>query len=474
MVRSVAAALFVLCVAAPGADVAPDLAQTPAGSEPRGIVRVHHLHFHVGDPAAAMQAYADRLGGTRTILQGLGVGVRVGTHYLLFDRDRGTGPARADVPDAIRAAYRSALPWLSARGVQVQSGDFESLPLAALTTVPPLDHIAFVSADYAGTVDLIVSRGGTPVSRTSDAALFAAPDGTRIEVVRDTDAPDAFWCPMHPDVRSSSSGKCPICAMDLVPIPPPKLGEYRMDVGVSAGAGGRGLGAIRVTLREPESSARVDDFSIVHERLLHLFLVGRDLEYFAHVHPDRQPDGSFSVAHAAPPGEYVVIADFVPKAGTSQMLHRAIVTPGFMGSLFAPAPELTSDLPEASTRPAPSSGAAPRGSGVERAAGGVTIRLEGSDLMAGKRGTLRFSVYDAAHAPVTDLEPFLGAPGHMLLVNPSLTEAIHVHPEEQDERSPNVTFMPLLPAPGLYKLWVQFQRRGTVITAPFVIRVGER
>ena len=42
-------------------------------------------------------------------------------------------------------------------------------------------------------------------------------------VVRDTDRPDAFWCPMHPDVRSPDAETCHLCGMALVPIPPPKL-----------------------------------------------------------------------------------------------------------------------------------------------------------------------------------------------------------------------------------------------------------
>jgi hypothetical protein len=62
----------------------------------------------------------------------------------------------------------------------------------------------------------------------------------------------------------------------------------------------------------------------------------------------------------------------------------------------------------------------------------------------------------------------------MLLVNASLTDSIHVHPEEQDMQTPFVSFLPLLPASGTYKLWVQFQRGGRVITAPFVIAVADR
>jgi hypothetical protein len=263
--------------------------------------------------------------------------------------------------------------------------------------------------------------------------------------------------------------------MALVPIPPPRLGEYRMDVVVKPGTAGRGLGGLRLLIREPASGAPVADFTPMHERLLHLFIVSRDLEYFAHVHPQSSKGGAFTLAHAAPPGEYVVIADFLPKAGTSQMVHRAIITPGYSGRLFAETPTLQPDVP-----PSPRfrlDAAAPIGAtstAAEKTVDGVRIRMEVVDLVAGKRGTLRFRLADASSGnPISDLEPFLGAPGHMLIVNETLTDSIHGHPEESQTVGPLVTFNPLIPAPGTYKLWVQFQRSGRVITAPFVLGASE-
>src|SRR5205085_6535461 len=126
-------------------------------------------------------------------------------------------------------------------------------------------HVAFVAADYEGTVTAL-ARVSPPGSRTSDAAMFRTPDGTRLEIVRNVEAPDAFWCPMHPDVRSGTPGTCPICSMVLVAIPPTPLGEYRMDVRISPGRRG-GLAGLRLSLYEPNTRARVVDLSVVHERL---------------------------------------------------------------------------------------------------------------------------------------------------------------------------------------------------------------
>jgi hypothetical protein len=58
----------------------------------------------------------------------------------------------------------------------------------------------------------------------------------------------------------------------------------------------------------------------------------------------------------------------------------------------------------------------------------------------------------------------------MLVVRADLGDAVHAHPEEIGTTGPTVTFHPLMPAEGDYKIWIQVQRGGRVLTAPFVIR----
>lgn len=430
--------------------------QTGVGQGVPPSAAFHHFHFRVGDPAAAMNHGAAALNGTRVLLRGLGVGVRVGGVHALFDRagDSETSHPRTTSPDA---AYAAAAAWLRAHGVDVKDAAAARTALAETFASEDLDHVAFTASDLDTVLAALRAHGAAPIRQTADGAFFQAADGALIEVLRDLDAPDAYWCPMHPDVRSSAAGKCPICGMALVPIPPPRLGDYRMDVTTTPAPGGRGVSRLRITVREPETDRRVSSFATIHERLLHLFVIDRRLEYFRHVHPDPVGEGVFELREQIPPGEYVVIADFLPQGGVSQMVQRAIVTPGYTGPLFPARPDLASDR------------------ATDRIAGGVRVQLDASGLKAGKEAVLRFTLTDAATGlPIGDLEPFLGAPGHMLIVNADLTEADHVHPEEPAARGPSITFQPLLPAGGFYKLWLQFQRRGTVVTVPFVISVEER
>lgn len=417
-------------------------------------VRFHHLHYRVPDPGAALAPVAEQLKGTRVLLQGLGVGVRVGQEYVLFDReDDSRLVVQREVAHERSAAnvYLDAVSWLTAHHVNVRPAALSDTSVDTTLPDAALDHLAF-AAD-----DLSVVRAAlkeTPLSATDDAVRYRDGSGATIEIVRDTDRPDTYWCPMHPDVRRPGKGTCPRCGMALVPIPSPPLGEYRLDVTMRSRASG-GASGFRFAVRHPESGAPVASFIDVHERPFHLFIVRRDLETFAHLHPERATDGSFDITYALDPGEYVLIADFLPAGGTPQLVQRVVATPGYTGPLFGAPREM-------------------RAGPVEQVMSGLRIRLETPSPKPRRETPLRFQLTDAkTGAPVSDLEPYLGAAGHMLLVSDDASTAIHAHPEGGPTSGPAVTFEPTFPAAGLYKLWVQFQRKGQVVTAPFVIAVEE-
>ena len=425
------------------------LALAGVSAQPAEIrVRLHHVHYAVGDPSAAMSDVVQRTGGTRTIVPGFGVGVGLDEEYLLFDR-LGDEPERAwgDLP----TAYRRAVEQLQKAGLVVDEASPRGVLGPDAAPAVPFTHIAFAAEELTPAADRLARAGGRVVRRSEDAVLFALAEG-RIELVRDTTRPDAFWCPMHPDVRSADPGKCGLCSMDLVPIPPPRIGEYRLDVTLHAAPGRQGLSGLTFTVRPPDSDQMVTRFETVHERTFHLFIISRDLSYFAHVHPEAAPDGRFVLTHRLRPGEYMLVADFLPEGGTSQMVQRAIIAPGTRKE----APQRVVD---------PTMRRA-----VEK---GLAVTLEAAEARAGKEVLLTFSLSDAkTGAPVTDLQPYLGAPAHMLIVRSDLGDAIHAHPEEQATSGPTVSFHPLIPTEGDYRLWIQFQRGGEVITVPFALRAG--
>lgn len=250
---------------------------------------------------------------------------------------------------------------------------------------------------------------------------------------------------MHPDERASSAIACPICKMTMVPIPPMRVGEYRMDVAPIRATRKEGLDGVRVTLREPGAGAAVvTALDVVHEKPLHIFIISLDFAFFRHVHAEAIASGVAEIRTAVPPGEYMLIADFVPTGGLPQLVHRALMSPG----------------PRTTSRP-------PSSSPAFGVSGGVRARAIANVLEVGRETPVRIVLTsDKNGAPILDLEPYLGAHGHLLLINEALTEAVHAHGTTWTPTEPVLSFDVTVPRGGTWRAFLQFQRAGAVVTVP--------
>ena len=274
-------------------------------------------------------------------------------------------------------------------------------------------------------------------------------------VVAVTAQTTVYTCPMHPAVRGERGDRCPACSMPLVPSAR-SIEAYTLDVLVTPSAIQAGQRAhVRFVVREAKTGAVVRHFEMVHERIFHLFIVSHDLTYFAHTHPTLGGDGTLVADLEVPrAGAYQLIADFMPLGGSPQLIQRSFVTAGHIERL-AVVPELASDT-------------------TEKIADGTRVGLTMPDAIAAREQLVTFDLKDdRTGEPVTDLEPFLGADGHLLLASADLTVAVHAHPivELSSAGGPTVVFQVLFPRSGTYRIWAQFQRHGQVLTAPFTIVV---
>jgi hypothetical protein len=274
-----------------------------------------------------------------------------------------------------------------------------------------------------------------------------------------------YICPMHPDVILGEPGKCPRCGMELVPGNPLGTANYRLRVETIPAVVKPGQKTkLRFHVEDPVTRKPVKDFAIVHDMPYHLFVLSRDTEVFMHEHPVQGADGVFALDVTFPkPGHYVVISDFFPIGGSGQVLSTPIVTAGFDGDVFAAVPTLRLD-----------------DAWSKREAGTtVDFRIAPSGLVASEDLDLPVHFTNTnSGEPVKDLERYLGAFAHALIVNEELTEYIHAHPEEMLEGTdvksgggPDVVFHTLFPKAGRYKAWIQFQRAGKLSTVSFTFRV---
>ena len=72
--------------------------------------------------------------------------------------------------------------------------------------------------------------------------------------------------------------------------------------------------------------------------------------------------------------------------------------------------------------------------------------------------------------PLADVEPYLGADGHLVALREGDLAFLHVHPEESDAPGA-IRFAAALPSAGRYRLFLQFKHDGRVRTVAHTLEV---
>jgi hypothetical protein len=199
---------------------------------------------------------------------------------------------------------------------------------------------------------------------------------------------------------------------------------------------------------EGPDGAPVTVYDVAHEKELHLVVVSRDLDTYAHLHPERDADGRWTVTvPALGAGSYRVYADLVPAGGPDLVLAGDLTVPGD----HTPAPRT-------STRTA--------------VVDGFEVQIAG-ELVPGQTSELAVTVTRDGE-PVTDLEPYLGALGHLVAIRDGDLAYLHVHPLAPDagDTGPTVRFAVAVPTSGTYGLYFDFSVGGVVRTASVVTATG--
>jgi hypothetical protein len=196
----------------------------------------------------------------------------------------------------------------------------------------------------------------------------------------------------------------------------------------------------------------VVDYDIEHDVDLHLIAVRRDLSGFQHVHPELGTDGVWRIPLALDPGAWRLFADFTPTAlGENLTLGADLSVPGGYSPAELPAETLTSEVD------------------------GFTVVLTGS-LEPGRESELTLSVSRDGR-PVTDLQPYLGAFGHLVVLRDGDLAYLHAHPVDEADgvaatSGPHVRFATTAPSAGDYRLFLDFKHDGVVRTAAFTVSAG--
>lgn len=194
----------------------------------------------------------------------------------------------------------------------------------------------------------------------------------------------------------------------------------------------------------------VREFDTVHEKLVHLIIVRDGLDEFAHVHPAVDEQGNLTITHTFPKaGKYRLFADYKRKDKAGAVAKAQIEVSGES----SPPAALAVDAPGKVT------------------ADGLVAQVELKNAKAGEESEVRFRLSDEAGKPVNDLQPYLGARGHLVVISADGTQYVHAHPMDAPSAANEVVFMSHFPKAGLYKGWGQFRLADKVRTMPFVVQI---
>lgn len=226
---------------------------------------------------------------------------------------------------------------------------------------------------------------------------------------------------------------------------------YTLDLRTPAVAAGRST-ELRFAIVRDATGRALTSYQEEHTKELHLIVASRDLTVFRHLHPRRAADGTWSAPVTLPrAGAYRVFADFTPGGGEGLTLGTDLTASGAYSPAPLPAPAGTAEVD------------------------GYRVSLRGRPV-PGRGSELTLTVTRNGE-PVRDLQPYLGAYGHLVALRSGDLGYLHVHPNGEPgdgttPSGPDISFTTTAPGAGTYRLFLDFRHAGEVHTAAFTVRAG--
>ncbi|UOY92581.1 FixH family protein [Ectobacillus sp. JY-23] len=197
--------------------------------------------------------------------------------------------------------------------------------------------------------------------------------------------------------------------------------------------------SIEITLQD-KTGKPVEELEVNHEKILHLIVVDEHLDKYYHLHPTDLGKGVFTVEQELPTGTYKAFVDIKPK-NLSYEVAPIVFTVGEPKEAHAHGLQADTTL--------------------TKEIDGKQVTMKLSATKAKEPVTLQFDLDEST------LEPYLGAMGHVVILDDKAQEYLHVHPADQNQPVFSTTFK----QPGIYKIWAEFKQNGVVRVFPFVVEI---
>ncbi len=258
---------------------------------------------------------------------------------------------------------------------------------------------------------------------------------------------NVYTCPMHPEVRGSKGDKCPKCGMTLI-----SAGEDRERTEVKISTGSQEIEAgkpVNMSIAVTEHGRNVM-LDVIHEKKIHLLTVNEELSWFDHIHPEEQPDGTYHISETFPAaGKYLLFTDYKPSGNAPEVNTHYIEVSGTV-----------TDIPQRLETK------------LASIVNGYTVfLLNGDELTTTNVQGLQFSIVkDCRILQAKDMQLYLGANAHIVMISKADYDFLHIHPVFDDNFP--IYAETIIKKAGLYRMWVQFKIEDMIHTADFTVTVS--
>jgi hypothetical protein len=193
------------------------------------------------------------------------------------------------------------------------------------------------------------------------------------------------------------------------------------------------------------------DLRIEHGKKMHFIVVRDDMTQFQHIHPE-YTQGKWTVTTVIPEkGQYQIYADIVPEKEEAAVLRVPVTIGGKTVSPQLPTPTAN----------------------MTTVTDGITAKLTSDTVFTTNQETNLTFVLTKDGQPVTELDPYLGAYGHVVLLRQGSPDSyLHVHPlTETKPLNGQIQFAATFPQTGRYTFYAQFSVAGKVETFTITVDV---
>ena len=212
---------------------------------------------------------------------------------------------------------------------------------------------------------------------------------------------------------------------------------------------------------------------VEHEKIVHVIVINDDFTIFSHIHPEdsklttneMKNNGLFAINYTfAKSGRYVVGINFAANSND------------YTKTFYVDVSGTKKENPK-------------KDLSTKNIFGNYTVHLSYSKITAGKPVALKY-YFENGNRPLEDMEPYLGAAMHVVIVKDDLTDFMHTHAmagmdgmmnmnmpmtmhemEVPSKFGPNLEVDAEFPEKGLYHIFSEFRHKGKVVLTHFMVEV---